>query len=619
MLVELSVVEQRYHAVMEVLSAGAPVVEVAARYGVSRKTVHTWIRRYRDDGIAGLADRSHRPHHHPWQLAPDIEARICELRRTHPRWGPRRLGHELGRTGLSPVPSRSSIYRTLVRHNLITPKTRKRPRSDYVRWERSESMALWQLDIMGSVIIADDTTTTGTREVKLITGIDDHSRYLVIATVVAHPTSRAVCHAFLTAMAEYGAPEQVLTDNGMQFTGAYVRPKRSEVLFERICRRNGIDHHRTKIRSPTTTGKIERFHQSIQVELLDPHLAAHGPFPDIPAAQGAVDAWVHDYNHTRPHQARDMDPPATHFVSVPACERAEMPLWAPPELTGVPAPGDQPQAPEMVTEPEPAPLIPAVDLPPPPAHRDLDALTPVELDRVVPASGNLAVAGQQFWLGTQRAGRTVSFWIDTTTVHLAVDGVHLKTLPSRITTTGLARLRADGARPAGPPPARPAATERDPVEVHRTVNRSGNVSLAGHYVPVGAQHAGQRVIIRLANDLAQVIINDTIVRTRPLVLNRAQRHRLRAAQIAAPRPGTATEPERTQRRVSAHGETQVIGQRVPVGRRYAGRLVTIEIGESTLFVFDETGTILLNQTPRTSTKTLTRHKAYGVSRNRTTG
>jgi transposase len=88
MLVELSVVEQRYHAVMEVLSAGAPVVEVAARYGVSRKTVHAWIRRYRDDGLGGLADRSHRPHHHPWQLAPDVEARICELRRAHPRWGP---------------------------------------------------------------------------------------------------------------------------------------------------------------------------------------------------------------------------------------------------------------------------------------------------------------------------------------------------------------------------------------------------------------------------------------------------------------------------------------------------------------------------------------------------
>ncbi len=84
MLVELSVVEQRYHAVMEVVSGGVPVVEVAERFGVSHKTVHAWLRRYRQDGLPGLADRSHRPHHHPRQLAADIEARVCELRRSIP-------------------------------------------------------------------------------------------------------------------------------------------------------------------------------------------------------------------------------------------------------------------------------------------------------------------------------------------------------------------------------------------------------------------------------------------------------------------------------------------------------------------------------------------------------
>lgn len=104
MLVELSIVEQRYHAVMEVLTAAVPVVEVAERYGVSRKTVHAWIPRYRDDGLAGLTDKSHRPHHHPWQVAAETEAMICEMRRNHARWGPRRLGHELAKAGISPVP-----------------------------------------------------------------------------------------------------------------------------------------------------------------------------------------------------------------------------------------------------------------------------------------------------------------------------------------------------------------------------------------------------------------------------------------------------------------------------------------------------------------------------------
>jgi hypothetical protein len=74
---------------------------------------------------------------------------------------------------MSPVPSRSSIYRTLVRHHLVTASTRKRPRSDYVRWERPGSMQLWQLDIMGAVLIADPGAVGGVREVKLISGIDD--------------------------------------------------------------------------------------------------------------------------------------------------------------------------------------------------------------------------------------------------------------------------------------------------------------------------------------------------------------------------------------------------------------------------------------------------------------
>src|SRR5215467_4659369 len=80
MLRELNVVEQRYRAVLEVLS-GIPVIEVAERYGVARQTVHRWVSRYRAEGIAGLADRSHAPKRHPWQIPAQVEAVICELRR----------------------------------------------------------------------------------------------------------------------------------------------------------------------------------------------------------------------------------------------------------------------------------------------------------------------------------------------------------------------------------------------------------------------------------------------------------------------------------------------------------------------------------------------------------
>jgi transposase len=91
MLVELSVVEQRYHAVMEVIS-GAPITEVAVRYGVSRQAVHLWLGKYQKEGLAGLADHSHRPHFQPRQIHADVEALISQLRSSHPPLGTTETG-----------------------------------------------------------------------------------------------------------------------------------------------------------------------------------------------------------------------------------------------------------------------------------------------------------------------------------------------------------------------------------------------------------------------------------------------------------------------------------------------------------------------------------------------
>ena len=176
MLWELSVTEQRYRAVLEV-RAGVPVTEVADRYGVSRQSVHAWLRRYRDEGPSGLADRSHKVHQHPWQIPAELEAAVCELRRAHPKWGPKRLVFEMDRRGHGTV-KRSTVYRVLVRNGLIEPKSRKRRRQDCKRWERPVAMQLWQLDVTASAFLANG------REVKIVTGIDDHFRYCVIATAV---------------------------------------------------------------------------------------------------------------------------------------------------------------------------------------------------------------------------------------------------------------------------------------------------------------------------------------------------------------------------------------------------------------------------------------------------
>ena len=190
MLVELSMVEQRYEAVMAVVRDGQPVTEVAARFEVNRSSVHRWIARYEAGGLGALADRSHWPVSCPHQMPAEVEALVCDLRRTHPFWGPVRLAHELALGGVDPPPSRSGVYRALLRHRLIDT-TRRPRRTDWLRWERHRPMELWQMDVVGGIMLTDGT------ELKALTGIDDYSRFVVIAALMERATARAVCSAFV--------------------------------------------------------------------------------------------------------------------------------------------------------------------------------------------------------------------------------------------------------------------------------------------------------------------------------------------------------------------------------------------------------------------------------------
>ena len=296
--------EQRYQAVMSVIADGLSIKQAAEKTGVSRQTLHAWLARYEAEGVEGLVDRSHRPVSCPHQMPAEVEAALLELRRSRPYWGPRRLVFELARRGVSPVPSESAAYRALVRAEMIDPALRDRRSRKWKRWERGAPMELWQMDVVGGFPLVDGTSA------KALTGLDDHSRLCVSARLMAAERTRPVCDGLRASLVAYGVPHQLLTDNGKVFTGRFHHPP-VEVLFDAICRENGIEHLLTQPRSPTTTGKIERFHRSLRAEFL----STQQPFTNLKTAQQALDEWVDYYNNTRPHQALEMATPAERFAA----------------------------------------------------------------------------------------------------------------------------------------------------------------------------------------------------------------------------------------------------------------------------------------------------------------
>lgn len=562
-------VEQRYRAVLEVLEVldGSPVSEVAVRYGVSRQAVYTWKAKHAAGGIDALREVSRRPKTSPTRVPAEVEVLACEMRRAHPRWGARRIAFELAQAGVASPPSRATVHRVLVRNGLVRHQEQHHRRK-YKRWQREAPMHLWQLDLVGGVFLADG------RECKMLTGIDDHSRFVIVAAVLAVPSGRAVADAFLKAMRVYGVPAEVLTDNGKQFTGRSTKPRPAEVLFERVCRENGITQKLTKPYSPTTTGKIERWHQSLRRELLD----ASDPFVDLPSAQAAITAWVHTYNHSRPHQAIGMATPASLF----------RPGAQPEPLTVTVAPSSEHAAAPDATGPDAAAtaasgidVTPGIVLPP--------SAGAVEFDTVIAPSGQVTVltAVQRIRMGTQRGGQRAHVWADEHSIHVLIDGELVKTVPSNLTADDLHHLRMRGALPAGPPPAAPAAAQAGDlpagaaVEVDRALDGNGGTGLAAHRIKVGSELAGKKVTLRLDGHLVHVVHNGVLAKTLPSPLPADQRRTIRGARITtAPLPAPAAGPISVQRKVPRDGVVMVARQRLRVGRTYAGKIVTIHVEDT---------------------------------------
>ena len=386
---ELSVAEQRYQAVLAVVSEGETVTDVAARFGVRRQTVHDWLARYEAGGLEYLGDRSHRPRSCPHQMSADVEVAIARMRTAHPGWGPRRLRYELAKVGL--VVSESAIYRCLVRLNLIDPAGRRRRDRKWKRWERGAPMELWQMDTVGGFVLAD-----GTRA-KALTGVGDHSRFCLSAHLMVRETSQRVCEGLAKALRAWDVPGQILTDNGKVFTGRFNRPP-VEVLFDRVCRENGIEHLLTQPRSPTTTGKIERFHRALRTEFRTDRV-----FSSLATAQAELDEWVVEYNTNRPHQALDMATPAERFLHHQAT-----PMTTVASTPGAGRPGE-------------------------------DRTDGIWVTRRASAVGVVCVNWQQVCLGVAAAGHPIDVWVTEEVIQF-YDGDQLLRTEKR-TTPGEVRVK----------------------------------------------------------------------------------------------------------------------------------------------------------------------------------
>jgi transposase InsO family protein len=488
MLWELQVSEQRYRAVQEVL-AGASVTAVARRFTVSRQTVHAWLNRYAaDGGLGGLGDRSSRPHGCPHQMSPATEARIVEIRRAHPIWGVDRIRYQLEKDGLSPVPGRSSIYRALLRHGLVQAEQRRRRRADYRRWERGRPMELWQLDVVGGFHLSDGV------ELKAVSGIDDNSRFVVSAQLVTRATATPVCEALLAALRRHGCPDQILTDNGKVFTGRFGPAGSSaEVMFDRICAENGIRHLLTAPRSPTTTGKVERWHKTMRAEFLADHDRRHATMGELQAALGG---WVEEYNTSRPHQALGMRPPIERFQFAPHLASGEVPVV------------------------DPVPIVSSQ-----PGVQSATRLHGVQ--RWVDRGGLVRLAGFSYRVPIVLAGEPVE----------AVVADHLVRIFHRdVLVAEHVQRRKPDTEPAEPRQGqRTARKPTSGMTVTRVADSTGAVSFAGTMYRVGNAWRRKKVQVSIVAGSVQVACDGQIVRVHPIRHDRLKEHGAFATPNGRPR------------------------------------------------------------------------------------
>ena len=278
--------------------------DLAARYGISRKTAYKWVDRYDTDPEHGLAERSRAAKVHGRAMATAIREAIVALRQAHPRWGPKKLRAILReRHPEQPWPAASTMGDLLRREGLS--ERRRRPR--YVVPLTQPLAAaqapndVWTADFKGWFRTGDGTRCDP------LTIADACSRFALCCRIVA-PTAAGVRPWFERTFREYGLPRALRTDNGPPFatTGAG-QLSQLAVWWLKL----GIQLDRIDPGRPEQNGRHERFHLTLQQETTAP------PAATVRQQQARFDRMRREFNRERPHEALGQQPPARVYVASP--------------------------------------------------------------------------------------------------------------------------------------------------------------------------------------------------------------------------------------------------------------------------------------------------------------
>ena len=289
---------------------------------MSRQSFYKWRRRFGEDGLPGLQERSRRPLHSAGQTAAEVEEAVLRKRKQLVEQGcdhgPQSIVWALQRDGIK-APSPSTVWRILTRHGVIVPQPQKRPKSATKRFCFARPNECWQSD-WTQWRLADGSA------VAIAGSLDDHSRYVpALHAAAGQGTGELVWSVMIAGFTECGIPAMSLTDNGFVYTG---RLRGFESAFEANLRAVGTRTINSTPGHPQTCGKIERFWQTLKK-----WLRARPAPATIAELNDLLEQFRIFYNHHRPHRALRGATPGEAFTATQAARPADRPQPAPVFVT----------------------------------------------------------------------------------------------------------------------------------------------------------------------------------------------------------------------------------------------------------------------------------------------